>query len=381
MSRGKRRHHGGTVRQLPSGRWQARVYDDGTGKHVSAGTFPTKGDAQVALTQALADHSRGKWVAPDRSRVTVESYIRSWIDGHPKLGVRTRERYNGLLKQHIAPHIGKARLGELTTAKVRRWHAKLHTTVSPDTAAKAYRLLRAVCNTAVQDSVLAVNPCQVKGAGVEHHDERPTATVAEVVALAAAVPERFRMLVQLATWTSLRLGELAALTRADIDLVHGTVKVTKNRQRLDDGSSVVVIPKSAAGRRTVTIPPPLVPQLAEHLERYTGPAPDALLFTGAKGAPLDRSRWGVMWRKARAQVGRSDLKFHDLRHTGNTLAAATGASTRELMARMGHSSPRAALIYQHATADRDKAIAAALGDLMAPAPARQIRTADDSQPT
>jgi integrase len=381
MSRGKRRHHGGTVRQLPSGRWQARVYDDGTGKHVSAGTFPTKADAKVALTQALADQSRGKWVAPERGRVTVESYVRRWIDGHPKLGPRTRERYHGLLKHHIAPHIGEARLGDLTTASVRRWHATLHTQASPDTAAKAYRLLRAVCNTAVEDSVLAVNACQVKGAGVEHHDERPTATVAEVVALAAAVPERFRMLVQLATWTSLRFGELAALTRADVDLLHGTVKVSKNRQRLDDGSSVVVIPKSAAGRRTVSIPPPLVPQLAEHLERYTGAVPDALVFTGSKGAPLDRSRWGAMWRKARATVGRTDLKFHDLRHTGNTLAAATGASTRELMARMGHSSPRAALIYQHATADQDKAIAAALGDLMTPAPVRQIRTANDAHPT
>jgi hypothetical protein len=78
----------------------------------------------------------------------------------PKLGHRTRERYNGLLKHHIAPHIGEARLGDLTTASVRRWHATMHTVASSDTAAKAYRLLRAVCNTAVEDSVLAVNPCR-----------------------------------------------------------------------------------------------------------------------------------------------------------------------------------------------------------------------------
>jgi hypothetical protein len=59
-------------------------------------------------------------------------------------------------------------------------------------------------------------------------------------------------------------------------------------------------------------------------------------------------------------VGISGFRFHDLRHTGNTLAAATGASTKELMARMGHASPRAALIYQHATRERDEAIAVAL---------------------
>jgi len=79
-------------------------------------------------------------------------------------------------------------MGNLTTATVQRWHAALHDRASPDTAAKAYRLLRALCNTAVEDSVLAVNPCQVKGAGVERPDERPTATVAEIQALAEAVP-------------------------------------------------------------------------------------------------------------------------------------------------------------------------------------------------
>ncbi|MCW2610661.1 MAG: site-specific integrase, partial [Cryptosporangiaceae bacterium] len=56
-------------------------------------------------------------------------------------------------------------------------------------------------------------------------------------------------------------------------------------------------------------------------------------------------------------LGAQGLRFHDLRHTGNTLAAATGASTKELMARMGHASMRAALIYQHASADRDADIA------------------------
>lgn len=58
-----------------------------------------------------------------------------------------------------------------------------------------------------------------------------------------------------------------------------------------------------------------------------------------------------------AECGTEGLRFHDLRHTGNTMAATTGASTKELMPHMGHASPRAALIYQHATRDRDEAIA------------------------
>jgi integrase len=87
------------------------------------------------------------------------------------------------------------------------------------------------------------------------------------------------------------------------------------------------------------------------------------VFPNSKGEPIKRSSFRSVWLLARKNAGLPNLRFHDLRHTGNTLAAATGASTRELMARMGHSSMRAALIYQHATTDRDAAIAAALSDL------------------
>ena len=73
-------------------------------------------------------------------------------------------------------------------------------------------------------------------------------------------------------------------------------------------------------------------------------------------------------------VGRPDLHLHDLRHSGNTWAAATGASTAELMARMGHTSPTAAIRYQHTTADRDATIAAALSELRESAPIADLRT-------
>ena len=70
------------------------------------------------------------------------------------------------------------------------------------------------------------------------------------------------------------------------------------------------------------------------------------------------------WTKARNALGLPDLHFHDLRHTGNTMAAGQGASLRELMERMGNSSARAALIYLHATQERDEAIAAGMGKLL-----------------
>jgi integrase len=161
------------------------------------------------------------------------------------------------------------------------------------------------------------------------------------------------------------------LTRRRVDLLHGTLTVV---EQLFEADAVVHLgpPKTGAGRRVVHLPPHLLPELEAHLDQWVGVAPDSWLFCGPKGAPLARSNFTHHWSAARREAGVSDVHVHDLRHRGGTLAAATGATTKELMARMGHSSPRAALIYQHAAADRDQAIAEALSALVQPVQPLQL---------
>jgi integrase len=111
----------------------------------------------------------------------------------------------------------------------------------------------------------------------------------------------------------------------------------------------------------VGIPRSVVAPLREHLAAYVGADSAALVFTGPRGGVLRRGnfRRGSGWAAAVAKLGVPGLHFHDLRHTGNMLAA-PGASLADLKARMGHDSARAAMIYQHATAAADQAIADAL---------------------
>jgi integrase len=105
--------------------------------------------------------------------------------------------------------------------------------------------------------------------------------------------------------------------------------------------------------------------LAEHLGVYAEAGPEGLVFSAARGGPIRRSNFTRrVWIPATRAAGVKGLRFHDLRHTAATLAVAAGASTRELMVRMGHSSSAAALRYQHVMADRDAAIAAALDELV-----------------
>lgn len=255
-------------------------------------------------------------------------------------------------------------LSDIDPAMVRRWRSRmLGEGVSASMVAKAYRLLRAILNTAVDhDELIRRNPCRIAGAGSETPDERPVLTIAEVIDLADRVPYRYRAMILLATFGTLRYGEVSGLQRADLDLDAGTVLVRRSLTEIRGTGLVPGPPKSRAGLRTVSLPGLVVEELKRHLRAYVDPEPVAFVFTGPKGKPIRRGNFNplVGWAEVVESMGKVGLHFHDLRHTGNTLAAQSGASTRDLMARMGHDSMNAAIIYQHATRPADRAIANAL---------------------
>ncbi len=357
------RRHFGTVRRRSSGNWQAVYRLDG--RMHSAGVYSSKADALARLSAVEADLRRGAWIDPRNGRVTLRAYAEEWLDQRNDLAVRTKELYSYLLGQHILPTLGHVMLAVLAPSTVRSWHANLSRAHS-STAAKAYRLLASIMRTAVTDGYIVASPCRVSGGGVERPMERPIATIAEVESLEAAMPAHLRLIVLLATWCQLRRAELLGLRRKDLDLVRGTLRVEQSRTVTMKGQSLTKEPKTAAGRRTVAIPPFLLARIEDHLIRFAPLDPDELIFRGATGIPLSPNVLQVSWQRARTAVGRTDLRLHDLRHTGLTLAAAAGATTVELMHRAGHSSSVAAMRYQHATQDRDRVIARALGELAKP---------------
>ncbi len=184
------------------------------------------------------------------------------------------------------------------------------------------------------------------------------------VRLAEVIDARYRVLVLLAVFASLRWSELAALRRSDIDLEARTVRVFRQLAESPGGGFTFGPPKSAAGLRTVVFPDLIVPDLSWHLARFTGPHDDSLLFTSPVGSPLRHSNFRRrVWLPALAEADLSEVHFHDLRHAGNVLAAGAGANLRELMERMGHSTSRAALVYLHSTDERQRKVADALGEL------------------
>jgi len=365
----------GTIDQLPSGRHRARYPGPG-GRDVGA-TFATRKDAERWLTAAKADQDRGVWLDPRAGRVTLASFARDWLARRSDLRPTTRAKYAYLLKRHILPTLGTAPLGRLTPSAVRSWYLVLWGQ-HPTTADDAYRLLRAILATAVADDVLTVSPCKIKGAGQVRSPERPTASVAELGAAVAAAPERYRLALLLPAWCQLRRGEVLGLQRGDVDRLHSTtIRVERAWSAPMGKSPVLGPPKTEKGTRTLAVPANVVPALADHLERFTGPAPTAWLFATETGTALSPRNLDRVWVAARQAIGRPDLHLHDLRHSGLTWAAATGASVAELMRRGGHATPAAALRYQHATEDRDAAMAGALAGLAESAPVIALHQATE----
>jgi integrase len=358
-SRGRRRRFG-AIRRLPSGRYQARYPGPDGVMRPAPFTFETTADADDWLAERQTEIRRGDWRDPDAGAVGFRAYAEKWVEER-ELAPLTQDLYRYLLDKHLFA-LADLDLDEITAPRVREWRAeRLRLTGAKTITAKAYRLLKAIMETAVDDELITRNPCRIKGAGKEKAAERRIATVGQVDALANAVGMRWRLMVYLGAYGPLRPEELAGLRRRDVDLDNLRLRVRLAEPERMNGRRVQGDTKSEAGTRAVILPAFLRRELRWHLESYAEPGPDGLLFVGEKGAPFRRSTFGRKWRKAREVVGMPEgFRFYDLRHTGHTLSTRSGATLKDTMVRAGQSSEKAALIYQHSDEERQEEVAAGL---------------------
>ncbi|MFT3832866.1 MAG: tyrosine-type recombinase/integrase [Micropruina sp.] len=365
--RGSRRTFG-SLRKLPSGRWQARYTAPDQREHKAPTTFQTRGDAEAWLAGEWAGVQRGEWSPPavvaEAKVAKVATRFKPYAErvlARRELRETTRALYSKLIEKHLAPAFGEKVLAGITPGEVADWYAGLRAV--PTSRANAYSILSTVMRQAVEDELIERSPCRVKrGAAKRRAKEPETLTAAELRTYLAAVPERYRVPLMLAGWCGLRSGEVRGLRRRDLDLDAGVVRVRQQVVKVA-GQWEISEPKTAAGVRAVAIPPSLLPGLRTWLAEQPVTGRDGLLFVGRGGGPLSEATLRDAHNKGAAAVGKPGLTIHGLRHTSLTLVAQTGATIAELMARAGHTSPAMAMRYQHAAADRDQVLAAALDSL------------------
>lgn len=384
----------GNVRKLPSGRFQAR-YPDPSGRSMTAPTtFATKRDALDHIAGVRADRMRGTYRDHRAGDAPFGQYAADWIangGSRGRLAPKTRANNEDLLAGLLSPLQDHA-LNSITPSVVRTWYSRAQKDLAAtlkrradearrkvlETAKRrgieppeappiptgesrlrqAYALLRSILQTAVRDGLIGSNPCQIVGAGSVAHPERPLMSPEDLAAIVNAMPEQWTLPIHVMFGAHLRLGELVALQRGDY--AGGALRVERQTIRVR-GEFITTATKTGAAR-SVALPPRIAAEVEAHLAATSGSA-KLPLFPRADGGAITGNALGQAWRKAARGVGLGRFHVHDVRHAGLTMAAQGGATTRELMARAGHSTARAALIYQHAAEERNIAIAATLDTL------------------
>lgn len=352
----------GKLRKLPSGRYQASYLDPAGERRNAPTTFDAKIDAEAWLSAQHAAITSGAWRGRD-DRITVGEYAETWLKTH-QVRERTRYHYQVQLDRWIKPTFGTTPMSKVTPVMVRRWLG-IFPSDKPAARANAYRVLAQVFRAAVDEGVISETPAKVRGAGqYERKREGRALTVPEVTALAAKVPEDRQLAILLAAYCALRPGEVLGLRRRDVDTRAHALNIRETASAVHASSGRVGPVKTASSVRTVHYPESLHAGMLEQLREHAAEGPTGHLFPSPRnaGEPLSYTGFLYMVRTAAERAKLGDVKPHDLRHTGATLAAGTGATTRELMSRLGHTSPTIAMGYQHAVRERDRSIADALGD-------------------
>jgi integrase len=400
-----RRRHFGSVRRLPSGRWQATYWHLGQ-RHPGLVTFKTKGDALAWLSSVETDIRRGAWTDPSKG-TTVGEWLDYWLTSvvEGRVGSdNTLANYATIVRVHLKPSLGDVGLARLTpeqvddflASKARAGRSKSYVArmrnVLADALSHAERRRLVTWNAAKHSVMPKCKPAP----------ERRSFTAGEARAiLKAAKPERLHALVVAGMTVGLRPGELTGLLWADIDMDGdpATLAVTGSMKRRPDSSLYRgPVKRSTAGQRVLAIPPALCTALREHRKRQAAERLIAgkrwqdhgLVFCSEVGTPLDPSNVRKVFTRVASNAGiePTGVVPYLLRHSAVSLLLDAGAPIEEVADLLGDDPQTLYRHYRHrirpvvtVAADRIEAALAAKARPNASRTNRARRSISDLPPT
>jgi len=347
-------------------RWQARYWDtDGNQRNKD---FDRKQDAERFLAAMTSDVLRGAYVDPDAGRVTFRDFATSWLAAQT-FTETTREATELRLRLHASAHFGDEQIRSIRPSAIQAWLRRLQRDLAPTYVRVVFANVSAVFNAAVDDGVIASNPCRAASVRLPKRDNRRVEPwpLEQVQAVIEALPERYRATAVVAAGCGLRQGEVFGLRVSDVDFlrrrlhVEQQVKIVHARVELDR-------PKGAK-TRTVPLPDAVAEALAEHLRKFPAVL-DGLVFTSREREPINRNHFNrYVWRPALKKAGVDEGKgngMHALRHFYASVLIDAGESVRAVADFLGHADPGFTLrVYAHllpASEDRARRI---IGDVLA----------------
>jgi integrase len=329
-------------------RWRAR-YLDPAGNQRSK-TFSRKQDAERFLTTVAADVLRGAYVDPDAGKVTFAEFAGRWLEAQT-FGDSSREATELRLRLHACQHFGQRELRAIKPSVVQAWLRKLQQDLAPSYVRTIFTNVSAVFSAAVDDGLIAANPCQAKSVRLPKRDTEKVEpwTSAQVRAVTDALPTRYRSLAVVTAGCGLRQGEAFGLRVRDVDFLRRRVNVEQQVKLL--GGRVTIDKPKGGKTRTVPLPDTVAVEVAEHLRRYPASGDD-LVFTSREQRPINRNHFNrYTWRPGldAAGIARSRRNgMHALRHFYASVLIDAGESVRAVADYLGHADPGFTLrVYAH----------------------------------
>lgn len=356
-----------SIDRRPNGKWRAR-YREHPGGPQRARHFDRKIDAERFLANVQSRLLDGSYIDPSAGQQTLRAYAAAWQAGQVYRPT-TVVQVDAHLRNHVLPHFGDRPVASIRPSEVQAWVKGRAEVLAPSTVEVVYRIFAAILNAAVDDRLIARNPCAGVRLPRQANCQVEPPTVEQVETLIAAMPDRYRSLVVLAAGTGLRQGECFGLSLDRVDFLRRTIRVDRQLVLAGKGQPEFGPPKTEASVRTVPLPDVVGTSLAAHLERYPD-AGDGLIFTNEGGSSIRRNRFGELWRTTVEQTGLSGLRFHDLRHFYASLLIRHGESVKVVQARLGHASASETLdTYSHLWPDNEERTRAAVDEVLgAPRP-------------
>lgn len=337
-----------TDRHGTGSRWQAR-YDDPDGRERTR-MFGRKQDAERFLVTVSADVLRGAYVDPDAGKVTFTAFAERWLAAQT-FTESSREATELRLRLHASRHFGNRELRSIKPSVIQSWLRKLQQALAPSYVRTVFTNVSAVFNAAVDDGLIASNPCRASSVRLPKREQRKIEpwSVERVTAVIDALPERYRAVGVVAAGCGLRQGEVFGLRVRDVDFlrrqlhVEQQVKIVRSRLELDR-------PKGGK-TRTVPLPDAVAAELAEHLRLHPASGED-LVFPSREHKPINRNHFNrYTWKPALEAAGVEPTRangMHALRHFYASVLIDAGESVRAVADYLGHADPGFTLrVYAH----------------------------------
>jgi integrase len=354
MARARRGRGEGSIFQRDDGLWVGRISlgYDAQGKRMQKTVYgKTKAEVQEKLEKLKQDPTTG--LPQDIEKLTVATYMTRWLEDTAKLTIRetTYASYEIIIRLHITPEIGHLRLNKLTPAHLQQLYARKLEELSPRTVQIIHAILHRALKQAHRWDMVQQNVATAVDRPQAQKKEMQFLTPEQVEQFwQVAEQDRLYALYVLAATTGMRQGELLGLQWPDIDLAQATLSVKRSLINIS-GTPTTGEPKSAAGRRAITLPELAVQALRDHRKRMLAEGLTASLwvFCDTQGGPIQkRNLVRRSFKPLLKKAGLPDIRFHDLRHTAATLLLAKGVHPKVVQERLGHSSVNLTLdTYSH----------------------------------